>query len=271
MADLLGNEAVKVDRGCVMESSLRHNLDSAKRILGQHLFVRLGVNYPKAFVVQAWRENARDLASRGRIEQALASRRKAVARDPRNIQIRMELVRELLLAGRADEAKAADAGQMQVWRMLGGELISKGHHGLGLWCWRRAVELDPTNTQMRLELIRETLSREPKHLHTLSSSADGPALRIFAQERISQGDTEFAFQCLDMAAHLDPEGILEAPAIQERSRIANFNYAFLLVILVIGLAVRDGWSLATLVQGLALVGLTGLCMLSQYKKGNVIS
>jgi O-methyltransferase len=166
--------------------------------------------------MQVWRTLGGEFIDQGKRDLGLYCWRQGLQVDPASVQLRMELVRELLLADRKEEAKAADAGLMQVWRALGGELIDQGKRDLGLYCWRRALELDPDDAQMRLELIQELLSGDPEQLHALSSPADAAALRILARVRASEGNSDAALEYLKTALKLDGG---DPPSHQELVRI----------------------------------------------------
>src|SRR4051794_40661267 len=100
----------------------------------------------KEDAIQQWRVRGGAFAAKGKIEKALHCRRQAVELEPANEQLRLELVRELVLAGRFEEAKSSDGGLVQLWCILGGGFPAEGHPDLGLFCRRRAVELAPTDT-----------------------------------------------------------------------------------------------------------------------------
>lgn len=165
---------------------------------------KLGIPYSTKASTQMWRERGGEFAARGELEEVLRCRREAVKSEPSNVQLRVELVRDLLFAGRKEEANSVDGGMMLVWRVLGGELVNQGKRELGLYCFRRAVDMDPTNNQVRLELISELLSQQPEQLTTLTT-ADAPALRILASTRTAEGDTELALEYLKTAVKLNPK------------------------------------------------------------------
>jgi hypothetical protein len=68
-----------------------------------------------------WRERADRFAAEGRPDEALNCRRKAAELAPRNKMLRIELVRDLVRAGRSDEIKDADS-----WNALGLLLARSG-------------------------------------------------------------------------------------------------------------------------------------------------
>ena len=104
-------------------STIGPALSKAKHIVGKN-FRKFGIEYSKNASVQMWRERANNFCAQGRIDEAVACRRKAVELAPAREHLRIELVRELLLADRSDEAdQMLDAEQ---WSALGGWLLS-GH------------------------------------------------------------------------------------------------------------------------------------------------
>jgi hypothetical protein len=70
--------------------------------------------------VQMWRERGDRYAARGRIDEALDCRRKAVESAPANRYLRVELARDLIVADRADEIQ----GDEIVWNALGRCLLT---------------------------------------------------------------------------------------------------------------------------------------------------
>src|SRR5262249_14512339 len=107
--------------------------------------------------VQVWRELGGEFAAQGQLEQALYCRRRAVELSPDDPQVRMEWVRDLLFAGRLDDAQVASRGMTQLWRPLASGLIWEGHRDVGLHCLSKAVETAPTDLGLRQDLVRELL------------------------------------------------------------------------------------------------------------------
>jgi O-methyltransferase len=157
----------------------------------------------QAEAVQLWRQRGGAFAAQGDVEQTLHCRRKAVELDPANQQVRLELLRDLVLAGRFDEAKSLDAGLLQLWRILGGTLPTEGRPDLGLYCRRRAVEMEPNDPQVRLELVNDVVAAGPEEIRTLDSPADAAALCTIARVQIEAGKLDLATECVRRALQLD--------------------------------------------------------------------
>ena len=155
--------------------------------------------------VQLWRERGGAFAAQGNVEQTLHCRRKAVELDPGNQQVRLELLRDLVLAGRLEEAKSSDAGLLQLWRILGGGLPSEGRPDLGLYCRRRAVELEPNDPQVRLELVNDVVAAGVEQIHTLDTPADAAALCVIARVQIEARRPDLALECVRWALKLDKD------------------------------------------------------------------
>jgi O-methyltransferase len=150
-----------------------------------------------------WRQLAGELVAQGRLELGLHGRRRAVELAPDDPQLRMELVRELLLAGRSEEAKSADGHSSQVWRALGGELAALGYRELGLYCRHMAVERDPSNSQVRVELIRDLLDTDPGNLTALTTVKDAVALSAIAGEFLANNETDSAIKLLERVVKIN--------------------------------------------------------------------
>jgi O-methyltransferase len=155
--------------------------------------------------VQQWRVRGGAFAAEGKIDEALHCRRQAVELEPANEQLRLELLRELVLAGRFDEAKSSDGGLLQLWRILGGGFPAEGHPDLGLFCRRRAVELAPNDPQVRLELVSDVTFAGAEHIRTLDSSADAAPLCMLARIHAVAGKLELALECARWASKLDKD------------------------------------------------------------------
>jgi O-methyltransferase len=154
-------------------------------------------------LVQFWRVRGGAFAAEGKVEETLHCRRKAVELDPSNQQVRLELLRALVLAGRFEEAKSSDAGLLQLWRILGGGFPSEGRPDLGLFCRRRAVEVEPADPQVRLELVNDVVAAGVDEIHTLDAPADVDALCIIARVQIEAGQLELATECVRWALQID--------------------------------------------------------------------
>jgi O-methyltransferase len=194
-----------------MNTLNRDNLARAKRF-----FLRQTGRADGSSSVQLWRERGGAFAAQGDVEQTLHCRRKAVELDPADQQVRLELLRDLILAGRFDEAKSSDAGLLQLWRILGGGFPSERRPDLGLYCRRRAVELEPNDPQVRLELITDVAAAGIEQIHTLDSPADAAPLCVVARVQIEAGKLDLALECLRWAIKLDPDN---QPACQDLIRI----------------------------------------------------
>jgi tetratricopeptide (TPR) repeat protein len=155
--------------------------------------------------VQYWRERGGAFAAEGKVEETLHCRRKAVELEPANEQVRLELLRALVLAGRFEEAKSSDASLLQLWRILGGGFPAEGRPDLGLYCRRRAVELEPADPQVRLELVNDVVAAGVDEIHTLDAPADAEALCIIARVQIEAGKLELATECVRWAVQLDKD------------------------------------------------------------------
>ena len=143
-------------------------------------------------VVQLWRELGGDLVAQGHIELGLHCRRRAFALNPDDLQLRQELVRELLLAGRYEEANAAAGGELQLWRRLAGELVVQGYPELGLYCRRSAAETDAGNIQLRKELVRELLLANDKEAANREAAGQKQLWRELGDELSFQGHLDLA-------------------------------------------------------------------------------
>jgi tetratricopeptide (TPR) repeat protein len=94
-------------------------LRRAKYVVGKNLR-RLGVEYSKAAAAQMWRERADDYAARGRADEAVNCRRKAVELAPAHRDLRIELGIDLARAAvRADTINDAEG-----WTRLGYQLLN---------------------------------------------------------------------------------------------------------------------------------------------------
>jgi O-methyltransferase len=180
-----------------MNTLKRGNLARAKRFILREL----GLGQEGA--IQKWRVRGGALSAEGKIDEALQCRRKAVELEPANEQLRLELVRELLLAGRFDEAKSSDGGLLQPWRVLGGGF--PGRPDLGLFCRRRALELAPNDPQVRLELVSDATFAGVEQIRTLDSPADAAPLCLLARIHAQAGKLELALECARWAANLDKD------------------------------------------------------------------
>ena len=157
--------------------------------------------------VQVWRELGGEFGAESRVELALYCRRRAAESSPDDLQWRLEWVRELLLAGRLEEAESAGRGMTQLWRILGGGFPSEGEHELGLYCRRRAVESNPVDLQVRQELIRELLLAGR---FEEANAADGGLLRpwrILGNGLAAEGQHDLALYCRRRAADVDPSDV----------------------------------------------------------------
>ena len=94
------------------------SLGRAKYAVGRRVR-KYGIAYSNKAAVQIWRERGDEFSAQGKVEQAVRCRRRAVALDPANIQLRVELVRELVRAGRGAEATDAAA-----WHALADHLLT---------------------------------------------------------------------------------------------------------------------------------------------------
>jgi tetratricopeptide (TPR) repeat protein len=153
---------------------------------------------------QVWRELAGEFAAQGKVELALYCRRRAAESCPDNLQVRVEWVRDLLVAGQLKDAKSAGAGLTQLWRILGGGFHSEGRQELMLYCRRSAVDSDPADLQVRQELLRDLLIAGR---FEEANSADAGLLqpwRILGSGFISEGQLELGLHCRRRAADLDP-------------------------------------------------------------------
>src|SRR5262249_52306787 len=155
--------------------------------------------------VQQWRIRGGAFAAEGKIDEALHCRRQALELEPANEQLRLELLRELVLAGRFDEAKSTDGGLLQLWRILGGGFPAEGRPELGLFCRRRAVELAPNDPQLRLELVSDATLAGVEHIRTLDSPAEVAPLCMLARIHAVAGKLELALECARWASKLDKD------------------------------------------------------------------
>ena len=153
--------------------------------------------------IATWRTLGGELGGTENDESRLHCRRAALASDPTSLQLRCELVRELLTSNRAEEAEQAANGS-DVWRQLGGVFLAVGDVDRALYCRRRAVDADPSNLQLRRELARDSLAADPDLLRTLTSPADAPVLRELALDRQKKGQLDMAMRYLEWAYELDP-------------------------------------------------------------------
>jgi tetratricopeptide (TPR) repeat protein len=151
-------------------------------------------------LTQLWRNVGGEFHLRGQRELELFCRRRAVESDPAGLQVRQELLRELLLAGRFEEASAADAGLLRPWHVLGHGFVSEGKRDLALHCWRRAVELDPSDSQSRKDLVRALLLADSVKEANEASAGFRPLWRELAAEFGSQGHLELKRYCLAQVA-----------------------------------------------------------------------
>jgi O-methyltransferase len=156
-------------------------------------------------LIQVWRRLGGEFIAEGKLELGLNCRRKAVELAPEEAETRSELIRDLILAGRLEEAHAEDGGLAQVWRQLGGEFIAEGKLELGLNCRRWAVDASPEDPQLRLELVKELLLADPTNLQLLDSPEDALALRVLAAEPIRTGDIDTGAAYLTRALELDTD------------------------------------------------------------------
>jgi tetratricopeptide (TPR) repeat protein len=146
--------------------------------------------------MQLWRNVGGEFHLRGDRELELFCRRRAVESDPSDLQVRQELLRELLLAGRFDEADAADGGMLRPWHVLGHGFVSEGRRDLALHCRRRAVELDPSDIQARKEVVRDLLLADRVQEANEASGGFRPLWRELAAEFGNQGNLELKRYCL---------------------------------------------------------------------------
>lgn len=106
-------------------------------------------------LIQLWRLLGGDFVAQGLSDSVIFCRRRALELGLGSIQLRMELVRELLMANRIDEANAEAGGLRQLWRDLGNELADQGHSQLAQYCRDRTTEVtlfelkDPILSQFR--------------------------------------------------------------------------------------------------------------------------
>lgn len=153
--------------------------------------------------IAIWRSLVGELGGKENDDSRLHCRRSALAADPNSIQLRCELVRDLLTLNRAEEAEQVANGT-DVWRQLGGDFLAMGDVDRALYCRRRAVDADPSNLQLRRELASDSLAVDPGLLRTLTSAGDGPALRELALDRQKEGELEVAMRYLEWAYELNP-------------------------------------------------------------------
>jgi tetratricopeptide (TPR) repeat protein len=147
-------------------------------------------------LVQVWCELAGDLVAQGHVDLGLYCRRTALELNP---SLRQNLVRELLLAGRQEEANSADGGQLELWRALGGDLAAQGHPEPALYCRRRAIEFDPVNSQLHKELVRELLLIDRLEEAKRAASSVPHVWRDLGQELEAQGYPDLAQYCRQQA------------------------------------------------------------------------
>jgi O-methyltransferase len=198
-----------------MNTLKKGNLARAKRFILRELGLAdssakagsadAGPAVSRAETIQQLRARGGAFVAEGKIDDALDCRRKAVELDPANEQLRLELLRELVLAGRLEEAKSSDGGLLQLWRILGGGFPAEGRPDLGLFCRRRAVELAPNDSQVRLELVSDATFAGVEHIHTLDSSADVAPLCLLARIHAQAGKLELALECARWASKLDKD------------------------------------------------------------------
>jgi tetratricopeptide (TPR) repeat protein len=146
-------------------------------------------------VIQLWRNLGGEFQSKGQLELELYCRRRAVAADAADLQVRQELLRALLVAGRFEEANAADGGLPHPWSILGNGFMSEGQHDLALYCRRRAADLDTSDMQARKELVRDLLFASRIQEANAASGGFRPLWRDLAAEFATQGHLELQRYC----------------------------------------------------------------------------
>jgi tetratricopeptide (TPR) repeat protein len=150
-------------------------------------------------LIQLWRNLGGEFEARGQLELELYCRRRAVESDLADLQVRQELLRALLVAGRFVEANAADGGLLHPWRILGNGFMSEGQRDLALYCRRRAADLDISDMQSRKELVRDLLFASRVQDADAASGGFRPLWRDLAAEFATQGHLELQRYCQGQA------------------------------------------------------------------------